>query len=180
MEWLFHQLVALIGWFSGSTYLIIFSDSINRYKHPYYGFVKRAVNRPPSKSDPWWGTHLATCGGNFEKIRSPDKPVKGVNKTTTTPTTPKKRIDDKQTTLRFTPIKIEGLDLGSNRGYFTPPDSPIVISSPETGTGTETKQLTLAVTPRKLFKLKQCYFCAGFFEVELFDTHFENCVSCFP
>ena len=152
----------------------IYFDSKNRYRSPYYGFVKRAINRPPSKSDPWWGTHLLTCGGNFQKIRSPDKQVKNVNKTTTPTTTPrKKQSDDQQTKLNFKPIKIEDLDTICD--HFTPPCSPIVISSPDT----ETKQLT-EVPTTNLIKLKQCYFCAGFFEVAQFETHFENCVSYFP
>ncbi|OAF70079.1 hypothetical protein A3Q56_02168 [Intoshia linei] len=42
-------------------------------KHPYYGIVKRAMNRPPQKSDWWWNKHKSTCGGTFIKIKEPTK-----------------------------------------------------------------------------------------------------------
>ena len=42
-------------------------------KAPYYGIVKRAMNRPPSSRDPWWAEHQRTCGGTYVKIKEPDK-----------------------------------------------------------------------------------------------------------
>uniref|UniRef100_A0A0N4Z935 SprT-like domain-containing protein n=1 Tax=Parastrongyloides trichosuri TaxID=131310 RepID=A0A0N4Z935_PARTI len=39
---------------------------------PFYGLVKRAMNREPSKNDYWWGQHEATCGGKFIKIKEPE------------------------------------------------------------------------------------------------------------
>ena len=39
---------------------------------PYFGLVKRSMNRPPSKSDPWWSKHEAECGGIYAKISEPD------------------------------------------------------------------------------------------------------------
>ncbi|KAI6656712.1 hypothetical protein LOD99_16016 [Oopsacas minuta] len=160
-----------------------------RYRQPYYGYVKRAVNRPPSKSDQWWSTHLRTCGGKFVKIRSPDKTTNLVNKNKTinkspTKTTTKnpKKIDNNQQTLNFkslVPIEIEDYDnpelISDN---FTPPNSPIVISSPETET--ETKQFAEASILKGQLQLKQCYFCGGFFELGHIVTHFENCITYFP
>jgi len=32
---------------------------------PYYGWVKRAVNRKPGPYDYWWKQHQVDCGGNF-------------------------------------------------------------------------------------------------------------------
>lgn len=40
---------------------------------PYFGFVKRAMNRAPGKSDNWFAQHQAECGGEFIKISEPDK-----------------------------------------------------------------------------------------------------------
>jgi predicted SprT family Zn-dependent metalloprotease len=37
--------------------------------HPYYGYVKRAMNRAPGKSDTWWQAHQEKCGGEFIKIQ---------------------------------------------------------------------------------------------------------------
>jgi hypothetical protein len=48
-------------------------DGICVNKKPYFGLVKRAVNRPPSKADFWWENHNKACGGNFYKISQPEK-----------------------------------------------------------------------------------------------------------
>ncbi|XP_072912694.1 DNA-dependent metalloprotease SPRTN [Hemitrygon akajei] len=41
-------------------------------RRPYYGYVKRAMNRAPSARDPWWAEHQLTCGGTFTKIKEPE------------------------------------------------------------------------------------------------------------
>jgi predicted SprT family Zn-dependent metalloprotease len=43
-------------------------DGCCQHEHPYYGYVRRAMNRPPGKSDPWWDRHQEKCGGTFVKI----------------------------------------------------------------------------------------------------------------
>ena len=39
---------------------------------PYYGMVRRAMNRAPSKRDPWWAEHQHTCGGTYTKVKEPE------------------------------------------------------------------------------------------------------------
>ncbi|KAF2267035.1 hypothetical protein CC78DRAFT_566449 [Lojkania enalia] len=39
---------------------------------PYFGLVKRSMNRPPGKSDYWWVRHKAECGGAYTKIQEPE------------------------------------------------------------------------------------------------------------
>jgi len=39
---------------------------------PFYGYVKRSMNRAPGPNDRWWVNHQATCGGNFIKIKEPE------------------------------------------------------------------------------------------------------------
>ncbi|XP_033628508.1 sprT-like domain-containing protein Spartan [Asterias rubens] len=39
---------------------------------PYYGMVRRAMNRAPSARDPWWGGHKSTCGGSYTKVKEPE------------------------------------------------------------------------------------------------------------
>ncbi|XP_064623736.1 DNA-dependent metalloprotease SPRTN-like [Lineus longissimus] len=39
---------------------------------PYFGFVKRAMNRAPSSRDTWWSQHQASCGGSYTKVREPE------------------------------------------------------------------------------------------------------------
>jgi hypothetical protein len=39
---------------------------------PYFGHVKRSMNRPPGKGDTWWGKHEIECGGTYTKIQEPE------------------------------------------------------------------------------------------------------------
>ena len=39
---------------------------------PFYGFVKRTMNRAPGPRDRWWSQHSQSCGGNFVKVKEPD------------------------------------------------------------------------------------------------------------
>jgi hypothetical protein len=41
-------------------------------KAPFFGLVKRAMNRAPGKGDSWWARHLEECGGSFTKIAEPE------------------------------------------------------------------------------------------------------------
>ncbi|KAM3716310.1 DNA-dependent metalloprotease SPRTN [Dirofilaria immitis] len=43
-----------------------------RMRPPFYGWVKRSMNRPPGKNDFWWKEHQMICGGNFIKVREPE------------------------------------------------------------------------------------------------------------
>lgn len=45
-------------------------------KSPFFGLVKRTMNRPPGKSDNWWNKHEAECGGAYKKIGEPAKTKK--------------------------------------------------------------------------------------------------------
>ncbi|ETV99978.1 hypothetical protein H310_07429 [Aphanomyces invadans] len=38
---------------------------------PYFGMVKRAMNRPPGPRDSWWTKHEQECGGTYTKVRDP-------------------------------------------------------------------------------------------------------------
>ncbi|XP_044024836.1 DNA-dependent metalloprotease SPRTN [Siniperca chuatsi] len=41
-------------------------------RKPYFGYVKRAMNRAPSALDPWWEDHKRTCGGTYTKVKEPE------------------------------------------------------------------------------------------------------------
>ena len=45
---------------------------------PYFGWVRRAMNRPPQIADPWFHEHQVKCGGSFIKV-SGDPVVDGVD-----------------------------------------------------------------------------------------------------
>ncbi|XP_056404065.1 DNA-dependent metalloprotease SPRTN [Hyla sarda] len=44
-----------------------------QHRPPYFGYVKRAMNRAPSKLDPWWADHQRSCGGTYIKVKEPEK-----------------------------------------------------------------------------------------------------------
>ncbi|NWS71960.1 SPRTN protein, partial [Crotophaga sulcirostris] len=44
-----------------------------RYRKPYFGYVKRSMNRAPSARDFWWAEHQEKCGGTFTKVKEPEK-----------------------------------------------------------------------------------------------------------
>nr|VZI23681.1 unnamed protein product [Spirometra erinaceieuropaei] len=41
-------------------------------KPPYFGLVRRAVNRAPGPNDTWWSEHQLICSGQFTKIKEPE------------------------------------------------------------------------------------------------------------
>ncbi|KAL5966521.1 SprT-like domain-containing protein Spartan [Taenia solium] len=41
---------------------------------PFYGLVRRSMNRAPGPNDIWWSEHQATCSGQFMKILEPEAP----------------------------------------------------------------------------------------------------------
>eukprot|EP01135_Chromosphaera_perkinsii_P000463 Nk52_evm17s96 gene=Nk52_evmTU17s96 len=62
-----------------------FKDEVNHYRNhiwqcsgpcrdlaPYFGKVRRAMNRAPSSRDHWFPQHERTCGGTFVKVSEPE------------------------------------------------------------------------------------------------------------
>ncbi|XP_066467531.1 DNA-dependent metalloprotease SPRTN isoform X2 [Tiliqua scincoides] len=47
-------------------------DGPCKSRKPYFGYVKRAMNRAPSANDFWWSEHQQTCGGTFTKVKEPE------------------------------------------------------------------------------------------------------------
>ncbi|KAI9756897.1 MAG: hypothetical protein M4579_003651 [Chaenotheca gracillima] len=47
---------------------------------PHFGLVKRAMNRPPGKSDQWFQRHQDDCGGEWTKIAEPGMTQEQVRK----------------------------------------------------------------------------------------------------
>ncbi|KAG5682313.1 hypothetical protein PVAND_011672 [Polypedilum vanderplanki] len=78
-------------------------------RKPFYGFVKRTSNRAPSKNDFWWQQHLTTCGGNFIKVKEPEKK-------------PKKKAEPKKLTSKSISTKksVEPSKSEDIRKFFSP------------------------------------------------------------
>ncbi|XP_014258822.1 sprT-like domain-containing protein Spartan [Cimex lectularius] len=47
-------------------------DGVCRDQKPFYGMVKRSMNRAPGPNDFWFADHQARCGGKFIKIKEPE------------------------------------------------------------------------------------------------------------
>lgn len=47
-------------------------DGPCKAKAPFFGLVKRSMNRAPSRTDHWSKQHLEECGGTFAKIAEPE------------------------------------------------------------------------------------------------------------
>ncbi|KAL7720198.1 SprT-like domain-containing protein [Entamoeba marina] len=45
-----------------------------REQPPYYGYLKRSMNRAPGPHDHWYKEHQEKCGGQFIKIQGPKEP----------------------------------------------------------------------------------------------------------
>jgi hypothetical protein len=43
-----------------------------QHRQPFYGLVKRSMNRAPGPHDNWWAAHQASCGGSYVKIKEPE------------------------------------------------------------------------------------------------------------
>ncbi|KAF9951569.1 hypothetical protein BGZ72_006949 [Mortierella alpina] len=70
-----------------------------QHRPPYFGIVKRSMNRPPQPADRWFAEHQATCGGTYTKISEPEptkKKSKAVKNTKQKDTAPRARtlLDD--------------------------------------------------------------------------------------
>lgn len=51
-------------------------DGPCKERRPFYGLVKRAMDRAPGPNDKWWAKHKQNCGGTFHKIGAPDPKTK--------------------------------------------------------------------------------------------------------
>ncbi|XP_012059939.1 PREDICTED: sprT-like domain-containing protein Spartan [Atta cephalotes] len=43
-----------------------------QYRPPFFGTVRRSMNRPPGPTDFWWREHQQNCNGQFVKIKEPE------------------------------------------------------------------------------------------------------------
>lgn len=65
-----------------------------RDRPPYFGYVRRSMNRPPQPADSWHKQHEKDCGGSFTKISEPKGKEKNSNDSK------RKRGDSMQKTIK--------------------------------------------------------------------------------
>ena len=47
-------------------------DGPCKTRKPFFGLVKRAMNRAPGPNDRWWADHQNSCGGTYTKVKEPE------------------------------------------------------------------------------------------------------------
>nr|XP_002125958.1 sprT-like domain-containing protein Spartan [Ciona intestinalis] len=99
-----------------------------RNRPPYFGFVKRSMNRAPSKNDTWWAQHQQTCGGEYDKIKEPENYGKNKSKAKTNK---ENKIDPNQSVLNFKSVKSPSLNTPSTSALKTPTVENIKKKSPK-------------------------------------------------
>ncbi|XP_004083927.1 sprT-like domain-containing protein Spartan [Oryzias latipes] len=120
-------------------------------RRPYFGYVKRAMNRAPSSLDPWWEDHRRTCGGTYTKIKEPDgygkkgkkdgKKSLGTSKTSNTA-----KGSGSQDIRNIIPFSGKGILLGGNSQ-----NSPSSSAPPNAATAFTKTPLSIPVSsPQKL------------------------------
>ncbi|NXG70436.1 SPRTN protein, partial [Baryphthengus martii] len=83
-------------------------------RKPYFGYVKRSMNRAPSARDFWWIEHQETCGGTFTKVKEPENFSKKSKEKTQAAKFPNSESTKKgETQMRDT----QGLKPFSGKGY---------------------------------------------------------------
>lgn len=119
-------------------------------RKPYFGYVKRAMNRAPSHLDPWWEDHRRTCGGTYIKIKEPEgygkkKSNKKDQKAASSSTSGNEKSERGKTSTsgsqdirNLIPFTGKGFILGGNpkpstssSPSFPPSSHPATVSSPQ-------------------------------------------------
>jgi predicted SprT family Zn-dependent metalloprotease len=131
-------------------------DGVCRTMKPFFGYVKRSMNRAPGPNDLWWANHKSTCSGKFEKVSEPESfaakkenskrksDEKGDEKTTKTHM--KKKIKSDQTEL-----------IGKIDGFMVPKKPTGILTTQTDSIKNKTTESTLAIssTPSTSSKLVQ-------------------------
>ncbi|KAF9150623.1 hypothetical protein BG015_007535 [Linnemannia schmuckeri] len=111
-------------------------DGPCQYRPPYYGIVRRSMNRPPQPADRWYAEHKESCGGTYTKMSEPEptpkkKSTKKMATTKDIITEPEAKPKPKPRTMLdnfLIPQSKPGATL-SNTGSSSSPASPAVSSS---------------------------------------------------
>ncbi|KAF9544998.1 hypothetical protein EC957_011495 [Mortierella hygrophila] len=110
-------------------------DGPCRHRPPYYGIVKRSMNRPPQPADRWYAEHQESCGGTYTKISEPDP-------------TPKKKSTKKTTKDATTEpeVKPQPKPRTMLDNFLIPQMRPVMTSSSPSSTSTSSS--SIPSTPR--------------------------------
>ena len=144
-----------------------------RTEKPFFGYVKRSMNRAPSKNDRWWPLHQSKCNGTFEKVAEPEafreKQLKAVKKLDLTVVDKKKPQPDPAASSL---AKIDSFfvkhESGKKRKSDELEEDVVVLE------GTQSKPIVLDEFDKALkesAKKVQCPICMESFYRDLIDPH---------
>ncbi|XP_019382978.1 PREDICTED: sprT-like domain-containing protein Spartan [Gavialis gangeticus] len=152
-------------------------------KKPYFGYLKRSMNRAPSARDFWWVEHQESCGGTFTKVKEPENySKKGKEKTQPGKLSSSKPSDDKgkkhghdtQILIPFSGngYRLGGADSGSSEkitSSITTIKSKEILSSPRPSAARSTRPV-----PKNEIKFENSPRSNTVFPLNFDDTSNEN------
>lgn len=118
---------------------------------PFYGYVKRSMNRAPGPNDNWWVNHQAICGGIFIKIKEPEG--YGLKKKRAVASVPKKSNKPINKITNF--IKI--------------------LDSPTKKVPKESDQQKENSCLEKVIEMTSCPVCSEFICADWLNSHLKSC-----
>ncbi|KAB2577461.1 putative zinc finger rad18 domain-containing protein [Lasiodiplodia theobromae] len=126
-------------------------DGPCRASPPYFGLVKRSMNRAPGKSDSWWSQHQQDCGGAFTKIAEPDLTKKQIDALSV-----KERAGRQKNKIdRW--IKVAPSSIGSTQGE--PPSTHVNPTARDSSAKRERSDEESIPTPQQKKTLLACPIC---------------------
>lgn len=128
-----------------------------QHNKPFYGYVKRSMNRAPGPNDNWWANHQAICGGMFVKIKEPEG--YGLKKKSAVVSIPKNPVKPANKITNF--IKI--LDSSTKK-------VPAEISKEK-----DQQKVDVDSCVENVFEMTSCPICNDFICVDWLNSHLQNC-----
>lgn len=114
---------------------------------PFFGMVRRSMNRAPGPNDRWWAEHQKNCNGNFIKVKEPEKPEKTKSTKKAVPGSPKKKPTNLPDIRNFLPVvKTPKANIPNNENKEN--IHTINDSKPGFGLGTKNKNGTVVLNPK--------------------------------
>lgn len=111
---------------------------------PFFGLVRRSMNRKPSANDTWWKRHQESCGGIFHKISEPDQ--KSKPRALAQPSKSKLTGETSSSKKKITPPRSQPSSSQSILSYLIKPNSSSRLKAPSTSTKSDTKPIVIDLT----------------------------------
>uniref|UniRef100_A0A915JDE3 Protein with SprT-like domain at the N terminus n=1 Tax=Romanomermis culicivorax TaxID=13658 RepID=A0A915JDE3_ROMCU len=148
---------------------------------PFYGWVKRSMNRAPGPNDLWYDEHQRNCGGTFKKVREPEnfqskqKTKKASTSSTSQPAKRKKAGSDIKSNNNVSDTSIKTLD-----DYFSGlPGSGHVLThstSAKAYSATTNSHTYSTISTKSSGEFVQCPVCNERTLISSMNQHLDVCL----